>query len=76
VSLHAGWAELNDALKELRLRWEDTRAGWKDAAAADFEEHHWNPLVAQVDATLRAMDRLSPILIRAQRECSAGRESS
>lgn len=70
MSLAAGWAELNEAMKVLRMRWEDTRAGWKDVAAADFEAHHWDPLVAQVEATLRAMDRLSPILHRAHRECS------
>jgi hypothetical protein len=70
VSLSTGWIALNDGLKNLRVLWDDTKAEWDDAVRLDFEEHHWAPLEVQIVATLRAMDRLGPILARAQRECS------
>jgi hypothetical protein len=70
VNLSTGSIELNDALKTMRLLWEETKAGWDDPVSREFEERYWRPLENQVVATLRAMDRLGPILARAQRECS------
>jgi hypothetical protein len=70
VSLNSAWIELNNARKTIRLAWEETRQQWKDRVGQDFEENHWAPLDAQVDAALRALDILAPILATAQRECS------
>jgi hypothetical protein len=70
VSLNAGWAELNTALKDLRVLWEQTKSGWDDPVSRDFEERYWTALETQVVSALRAMDRLAPILAKAQRECS------
>jgi hypothetical protein len=62
--------ELNAAIKELRLLWEDTRSGWNDAVSRDFEANQWEMLETHVVAALRAMDRLAPVLMHAKRECS------
>ncbi len=70
MSLNASWAELNTALKDLRLLWEETRAGWDDPVSQEFEEKYWAALEGNVVAALRAMDRLGPVLMKAQRECS------
>ena len=70
MNLSTGWIELNDALKKMRLLWEETKAGWDDPVSREFEERYWLSLENQVVATLRAMDRLGPVLARAQRECS------
>ena len=70
MSLSVGSSKLNDALKELRARWEDTRARWQDEVAQDFEDHYWQPLEIQVQATLRGLDQLSQELARAHQECS------
>lgn len=70
MNLNSGWTELNAALKTLREHWEEVQRAWDDAVRRDFEEKHYRPLEAQVLATLRAMDRLAPILRRAQRECT------
>ena len=70
MSLSVGSSKLNDALKELRARWEDTRARWQDEVAQDFEDHCWQPLEIQVQATLRGLDQLSQELARARQECS------
>jgi hypothetical protein len=70
MSLTSGWSELNSALKTMRLLWEDIQQSWNDPVSRDFDANHWQPLERQVVTTLRAMDRLAPILTRAQRECS------
>ena len=70
MSLSVGSSKLNDAFKELRARWEDTRACWRDEVAQDFEDHQWRPLEIQVQATLRGLDQLAQELARARQECS------
>ena len=70
MNLSTGWIELNAALKTMRLRWEEVKTDWHDAVCRDFEENHWLPLETQCLSTLRAIDRLAPILARAQQECS------
>jgi hypothetical protein len=74
VSLSTASIGLADGLKTVGQLWEETRAGWDDAVSRDFETHHWGPLKAQVEATLQAIDRLTPVLARALRECSSSEE--
>jgi hypothetical protein len=70
MSLNVSASKLKDALKELRARWEETRAHWKDEVAQDFDDHHWQPLETQTEITLRAIDRLSEELAQARQDCS------
>src|SRR5207244_3848786 len=46
ASLNAGSATLNNALKEMRILWDATRAEWNDPVGRSFEEHQWLPLEA------------------------------
>jgi hypothetical protein len=70
VSLTTASISLADGLKTAGVLWEDARAGWDDPVALGFENNYWLPLKNQVEATLGALDRLAPILARAQHECS------
>jgi hypothetical protein len=70
VDLNASWTELSSALKTLGERWEETKAQWDDSVRADFEEHVWNPLEAQVRSTLRGIERLNPVLHRLRQDCA------
>lgn len=70
MNLSDGWTSMSAALKEMRTQWEAIRMDWNDGVSKDFEENHWEPLESQVVATLRAVDRLSPVLSRMQRDCS------
>ena len=69
LSLTAGWTELNSALKALRDNWEDIKTQWDDAVQQYFEEHFWTPLENQVRSTLRGIERLSPVLVKVQKDC-------
>jgi hypothetical protein len=70
MNLSSGWIELNSSLKTMRLRWEEVKTDWHDTVCRDFEKNHWIPLESQVVSTLRAIDRLAPVLAKAQQECS------
>lgn len=70
MNLNTGWAELSNALKELRICWDEHAPAWKDNVRQEFEEEHKEPLEAQVATTLRAIERLSELLIRAQHDCA------
>ncbi len=61
--------ELNGALKDLRILWDETRTVWNDPVGRDFEENRWLPLEARVRAALRAMERLAPLIEKVQNEC-------
>jgi hypothetical protein len=70
VSLTTASISLADGLKTAGTLWEVARAGWDDPVSQAFEDNYWVPLKTQVEATLAALDRLAPILARAQQDCS------
>jgi len=70
VSLSTASISLADGLKTAGALWEDTRAVWDDSVSRAFESNYWIPLKTQVESTLAALERLAPILARAQQECS------
>jgi hypothetical protein len=70
MSLTTASIGLADGLKTASALWEEARAGWDDPVSRAFEENYWLPLKFQVESTLAALDRLAPILARAQQECS------
>ena len=70
MSLTTTSISLADGLKTAAVLWEDARAGWDDPVAQSFENDYWLPLKTQVEAALGALDRLAPILARAQQDCS------
>ena len=69
ANLNAGYATLNHGLKDLRILWEQAKSEWKDRVQESFEENQWLPLEERILATLRAMDRLAPVLIKLQQDC-------
>jgi hypothetical protein len=70
MNLVTAAAELGQGLKIVREVWEETRTGWQDIVAEEFDKRHWTPLADQVVSAAEAMDRLAPVLARMYRECS------
>ena len=69
ISTASGRGKLYGVLKELRFKWEELEALWNDPVRKDFEKDVWEPLVAQSQSAIRAMDRLSQIMMQMQNEC-------
>ena len=69
MALSTGRTKLYNALKTLRIHWEAMQEIWNDPVRQDFEENFWKVLDPQVQATLRATDRLDQVLTKMHREC-------
>jgi hypothetical protein len=70
MNVNIGLLQLHSALKAVRLHWDETRLSWDDGVRKDFEENRWDPLIAQVCATERAMEHLSHIVGQMKQDCS------
>lgn len=70
MALDTGRGKLYDAMKTLKAQWQWVQSKWKDVAQRDFEETYWDPLVLQVDAVIRATDRLGQQLRRLKEDCA------
>lgn len=70
MNLTSAAIELSNALKTTTLAWDQAQEHWRDSVSQHFAENHWDPLEEQVRGVINAMDRLSPILAKAVRDCS------
>ncbi len=64
-----GRGRIYGSLKDLRIRWEDVQRGWDDPVSKDFDENLLQPLMAEANAVIRGIDRLTQVLHQMQNEC-------
>jgi hypothetical protein len=66
--LHSGATKLEQALRSLSRRWEETKTFWHDPMSRQFEDKHLANLEPEVKVVLEAAARLSEVLEKAQQE--------
>jgi hypothetical protein len=66
----AGAGRLQDSVKNIRLRWEETKEVWNDTRRAEFDETYMEPIEPQVRATLERLRKLAMVFHQACQECS------
>ncbi len=66
----SGSSKLRHAIKTVRSKWDESEDGWRDSNRQEFERKRLEPIDAQANSTLRAMQQLCDVLSRAYRECS------
>ena len=69
MSVHESRGNLAKAMKELMLRWADTRQSWDDSRSAEFEEKYMRELEANLRSAGSAMDQMAILLSQARRDC-------
>jgi hypothetical protein len=69
MSVVTGRAQLYQALKTLRARWDQTLRDWNDPVAREFEEKFLLPLDSATTSALSVMDRLTQVLEQIRQEC-------
>lgn len=67
--LAAGAGRLQDATKNIRLRWEETKDVWSDARSADFDAKYMEPIEPAVRMALDKLRRLAQTFHQACQEC-------
>lgn len=65
---------LRFALKDLHQKWDYTKEVWRDDVGRRFEENHVRTLDEPTETALKAIERLSLILVKAHEACSPDRE--
>lgn len=69
MSVQAAQANVKDALKALRQRWERARTQWNDDASRQFAEDVIDPIDGRVSAAVKGMERLTEIIAAVRRDC-------
>ena len=69
MGMHEGRGALGRGMKDLRLRWAETKAAWQDAVASEFEEQYLDPLEREIRNATGAMDIMAQILQQVKNDC-------
>lgn len=69
TNLSIGRTKLHHSLKKLSERWMQAREHWNDEQAVRFQEEHIEPLEPMVQRTMQGVERLTQILLQAEKEC-------
>jgi hypothetical protein len=69
MGMHEGRARLNKSVKELMMRWNDTKAQWNDGNARAFEMKFLTPLEQDAKRAVGAMDHMAQVLQKIRSDC-------
>jgi hypothetical protein len=69
IDVAAGAGRLQDSVKTIRLRWDETKDVWNDVRRADFETTYMEPIEPQVRMTLEKLRKLAQVFHQACQEC-------
>ena len=69
MGVHESRGNLAKAMKELNLRWQETREGWNDAQAEEFEKRYLQELESNLRTAGTAMDQIAILLSQVRRDC-------
>ncbi|MEX2544575.1 MAG: hypothetical protein WD316_05550 [Phycisphaeraceae bacterium] len=69
MTIHAGRANLTDAMKTLHARWQRAQGAWRDNVSGRFARANLQPLEADARTALSAMTEMDAILRRIRRDC-------
>ena len=69
MGVHESRGNLNKAMKELMNRWAETRQGWDDVRAVEFEKKYLEQLESDMRVAGSAMDQMAILLQQVRRDC-------
>ena len=69
MSTKASAASMVQALKELKLDWERTKAHWRDAKALQFEQTYIEELPDLVVRAMTTMQDIDALLTKVHNDC-------
>ena len=69
MSVAVAKANLVDALKKLRQKWDRAREHWDDEAAKQFQKDYIDPLESRVIGAAKSLDHVAELMTTVRREC-------
>ena len=62
-------ANLTQAMKELSLKWQQTRADWRDTKAVEFDDRYLEVLPQHVARATAAIEEIETLLNQVRHDC-------
>jgi uncharacterized protein YukE len=69
MSVPVAKANLVDALKQLRQRWDRARQHWDDEASRQFQKDYLDPLESRILAAAKALEHVAETMAAVRRDC-------
>jgi hypothetical protein len=69
MSAKESGANLVQALKELSLKWQETKAHWHDVKSQQFEREYLEDLPDHVQRTMSVMQEIDVLLKKVKSDC-------
>ncbi|MGN6505369.1 MAG: hypothetical protein ACTHM6_07385 [Tepidisphaeraceae bacterium] len=69
MGLYEGRGNLNKSMKDLLMRWSQTKQDWHDVVAVEFEKKYLEPLEQALRTAVSAMDQMAQTLSKIDRDC-------
>jgi hypothetical protein len=63
-------ANLEAALRNLRVAWQEVRTHWRDAKCGEFEERYLKELPSRTTQAAAVMSEIEKILKKARNDCA------
>jgi hypothetical protein len=64
-----GEVQLQDGLKKLLVRWEETIPYWNDQVRLEFQRKYIEPLLDQIKTTVQAQEDLARMMQQCYQDC-------
>ncbi len=69
MSLSGSKNQVSAITRDLALHWEETRNYWRDSKGEEFERRFIDELLARVDRTIPAIEKLDQLLTKVRSDC-------
>jgi hypothetical protein len=69
MSTRSSAANLGQAMKTLRVEWQEARASWRDVKAQEFEQKYLEDLPGQVARAASVIEELDSLLRKVKADC-------
>jgi len=69
MSLSGSKGRLTGVTRELGLKWEETRATWRDQKAQEFEQRWLGELTVEMGKTVAAIEKLDELMRKIRSDC-------
>ena len=69
MSTQGSTGNLSGALKELSLRWQETKVHWHDVKSLEFERNYLEKLPNDVGRAMGVMEEISKLLKKVRQDC-------
>lgn len=66
--LNTGLGQLTEAFSHLKERLAETKTHWNDETSRQFQQAHLEPILPRLQLTVAAVQHLSEVLARAEKE--------